>query len=165
MSHRLTRGARPGGSRHLLLAFGLLFAVAPALVHAQTLNNGAGLSFGAFTAGSGGTILVSSGGARSKTGSVLLVSQGGSAAAAQFTITGTPNAVFTISLPVDGTVLLSDGGSNTMALNSFVSSPSAVGTLSGGGSQLINVGATLTVGNQQVPGAYSGSFSVTVNYQ
>lgn len=165
MTPRPTRSARTEGWRHGLPAFGLLLALWPVLVHAQTLNNGAALSFGAFTAGSGGTILVSSGGARSKTGGVLLVSQGGSAAAAQFTITGTANAVFTISLPVDGTVLLSDGSSNTMALNGFVSSPSAVGTLSGGGSQLINVGATLTVGNQQVPGAYSGSFSVTVNYQ
>lgn len=164
MSHRLTRTARTGGSRHLLRALGLCVAVWPG-VHAQTLNNGAALSFGAFTAGSGGTIQISSGGGRSKTGGVLLVTQGGSPAAAQFTVTGTPNAVFTISLPVDGTVLLSDGGGNTMALNSFVSSPNGVGTLSGGGSQLINVGASLTVSNQQVSGAYSGSFSVTVNYQ
>jgi hypothetical protein len=50
-----------------------------------------------------------------------------------------------------------------MALNSFASSP-PTGTLSGGGSQLIQVGATLTVGSSQAPGNYSGSFNVTVNY-
>lgn len=170
MATRTSRGTRTGGLRRLppALAFILIFALLLALVpsvQAQTLSNSAGLSFGAFTAGSGGTILVGSSGARSKTGSVLLVSQGAAAAAAQFTVSGTPNAVFTISLPADGTVLLSDGASHTMALNGFISSPNAVGTLSGGGSQLITVGATLTVGNQQAPGAYSGSFTVTVNYQ
>ena len=132
---------------------------------AQTLNNTTALSFGAFTAGSGGTITVGTSGARVKTGSVILVNQAGTASAAQFTISGTPNAMFTISLPVDGTVFLSDGGSGSMALNGFASSPAAVGVLSGGGTQQISVGATLSVGGAQTTGNYSGAFSVTVNYQ
>ena len=131
---------------------------------AQSVSSTAALSFGSFTAGSGGTITIGAGGSRMKTGTIILVNQGGSAAAAQFNVTGTPSAVFTISLPVDGTVMLSDG-SNTLALNGFVSSPASVGTLSGGGSQLISVGATMTVGPNQAPGNYSGAFSVTVNYQ
>lgn len=145
------------------LACALLLACAGA--PAQTLNNNAALSFGAFTAGSGGTITVAPGGARMKTGSVILVNQAGTASAAQFTISGTPSAAFTISLPGDGIVFLSDGASGSMALNGFTSSPSVTGVLSGGGTQTINVGATLSVGNLQGTGSYSGSFNVTVNYQ
>ncbi len=139
----------------------LLAAASPA----QTLSNTGALSFGAFTAGGGGSITVTPGGARSKTGGVILVSQSGTASAAQFTISGTPNAAFAITLPADGTVLLSDGAAATMALKSFTSSPSLTGMLGGGGTASISVGATLTVGNGQTPASYSGAFTVTVNYQ
>lgn len=148
---------------HLALPWLLLLASVSA--SGQTLVNTGGLSFGAFTAGSGGTVTVTPGGARMKTGSVILVNQAGTASAAQFTITGTPSAVFVITLPADGTTFLTDGASGSMALNSFVSSPSGTGVLSGGGTQTINVGATLSVGNLQATGSYSGSFNVTVNYQ
>lgn len=143
----------------------LALLLAGATAQGQTLGNTAALSFGSFTAGAGGTITVNTAGARVKTGSVILVSQGGSASAAQFTITGTASAAFSITLPTDGTVFLSDGGSGSMALNSFTSNPSGSGVLSGGGTQQISVGATLTVGSQQTSGSYSGSFNVTVNYQ
>jgi hypothetical protein len=52
-----------------------------------------------------------------------------------------------------------------MALNGFTSSPAATGMLPGGGTLAISVGATMTVGNQQAPGSYSGTFNVTINYQ
>jgi hypothetical protein len=52
-----------------------------------------------------------------------------------------------------------------MALNGFVSSPSPGGILSGGGNQLLSIGATLSVGSNQTPGSYSGSFNVTVTYE
>jgi hypothetical protein len=152
-----------GLARCCALASALLLASAAA--PAQTLSNTGALSFGAFTAGSGGSITVSPGGARIKTGSVILVNQGGASSAAQFTISGTPNAVFEITLPLNGTVFLSDGASGSMALNGFVSSPSTVGVLSGGGTQQISVGATLSVGSAQPTGSYIGAFTVTVNYQ
>ena len=146
--------------RWLALAACLLGASA---AQAQTLANTSGLSFGSFVAGAGGSIAVTTSGGRSKTGSVFLLSQGGISTAAQFTVSGTAGATYAITLPADGTVALSSG-SNTMAVNSFVSFPSAMGTLSGGGTQLLSVGATLTVGNAQPPGSYAGSFSVTINY-
>jgi hypothetical protein len=146
-------------------AFALALLLASAGAEAQTLGNTAALSFGSFTAGAGGTITVNTAGARFRTGSVILVSQGGGASAAQFTITGTANAAFAITLPADGTVFLSDGGAGSMALNGFASNPSGSGVLSGGGTQQISVGATLTVGSSQASGSYSGSFNVTVNYQ
>lgn len=147
------------------LGLALLSSLAAHAAGAQTLTNNTALSFGAFVAGSGGSVSVSPAGARGKTGGVILVNQGGAAAAAQFTISGTPSAAFDISLPADGTVFLSDGASASVALNGFTSSPSGSGILSGGGTQTINVGATMTVANQQTPGSYSGSFVVTVNYQ
>lgn len=142
-----------------------LLLAASTCASAQTLTNNTALSFGAFTAGSGGTVSVSPAGARGKTGSVILVNQGAPAAGAQFTISGTPSALFDITLPANGTVFLSDGAAGSMALNNFTSSPSVSGVLSGGGTQTITVGATLTVNSAQTPGSYSGSFIVTVNYQ
>ncbi len=131
---------------------------------AQSITRTADLSFGAFTAGSGGTVAVAASGLRTRTGGVILVNQGGSASAAQFNVSGTGGAVVILTLPADGTVTLSDG-SHTMALNTFVSSPVGLGTLSGGGTLSFSVGATLSVGASQPPGSYSGVFSVTVVYQ
>lgn len=148
--------------RALTAALALLLAGA---AQGQTVTNTGGLSFGSFTAGAGGSITVTPAGARMKTGSVILVNQGGSASAAQFTVSGTPNAAFDITLPADGTVFLSNGGAGSMALNGFTSSPSASGLLSGGGTQQVSVGATLSVGGAQTSGSYSGAFNVTVNYQ
>lgn len=131
---------------------------------AQSLTPNTPLSFGSFTAGgAGGSISVTSGGGRSRTGTVVLASQGVPAAAAQLNVSGTASATFAITLPADGVVTLSDG-SHTMALNGFVSSPSLTGALSGGGTAVISVGATLTVNPSQAPGSYSGSFDVTLNY-
>lgn len=140
----------------------LLLACAAA--PAQTLSNTQPLAFGGFTAGSGGSITLTPGGGRMAGGGVILVSQAGTPGAAEFTISGTPDAMFSISLPADGTVSLSDGASASMDLNGFTSSPPASGVLTGGTATL-RVGATLTVNNAQAPHSYSGSFSVTVNYQ
>lgn len=93
----------------------------------------------------------------------MLLAQGGISTAAQFAVSGTAAATYAITLPANGTVFLSSG-SQTMAVNNFVSFPSAMGTLSGGGTQMLSVGATLVVGNAQVPGGYTSSFAVTVNY-
>jgi hypothetical protein len=165
-SHPMLRSARqranfaPGPTCILvaLLAFGSIPAAA------QSITNGAGLSFGAFLAGSGGSVVVGTSNNRSKTGGVFLLGQGGSAASAQFTVSGTPGAAYAISLPANGTVALTGPGAD-MALNSFASSPSPGGTLSGGGSQLLSIGATLSVASNQTPGSYTGSFNVTVTYE
>jgi len=140
-----------------------LAVVATTTGSAQTINGVTPLSFGSFIAGSGGTITVSPAGLRSPLGGVILVGQGGGVAAAQFTVTGTANATYSITLPASNTVELSDGNGNVMALNSFVSSPAVTGTLLGG-SQVIRIGATLVVRPNQPPGSYAGAFNVTVNY-
>ncbi|MDQ2736172.1 MAG: DUF4402 domain-containing protein [Pseudomonadota bacterium] len=140
----------------------LVLAGAPLPAASQSISTVSAMSFGNFIAGSGGTITVSPGGARSQSGGVVLVGQGSTYSAASFRVSGTSNATYTITLPVDHTVMLADGG-NTMGLNGFISIP-PTGTLSGSGLQTILVGATLAVGNAQAPGNYTGTFSVTVNY-
>ena len=88
---------------------------------------------------------------------------GGAGSSAQFIVTGDAGVSYSVTLPADHTVLLV-ADANTMELNSFTSSVGATGTLDGG-SQTFTVGATLTVGNSQPAGTYSGSFEVTVNYE
>lgn len=142
----------------------IALACAAGTTSAQTIGSVTNLSFGSFLAGGGGSVVIGSGGARTQTGGVLLVGQGSGAAAAQFNVVGTANATYSITLPLNNTVVLSDGNGNTMTVNSFVSSPAATGTLSGGGNQTVRVGATLIVGPSQAPGNYAGSFNITVNY-
>lgn len=129
----------------------------------MAIQNSQALSFGAFVAGSGGSVTVSTSGARSASGGVLLIpSSEGSAA--QFTVSGDANATYTIQLPGNDFVKLAGPGVD-MTINDFTSSPSeAGGQLGTGGSQTLSVGGALSTGSDQAPGDYSGSFSVTVNY-
>ncbi len=153
----------PSIERHLCVLLALCLAAAAPL-HAQTLSNNSALSFGSFTAAGGGTITVNASGGRSKTGAVLLSSQGAVASPAQFTITGTASAVVTFTVPANGTVTLSDG-THTMSVDLFTTNPMPTGTLGGGGTLIVGIGATLTVNNSQAPGNYTGSFNLTVDYQ
>ncbi|HEY2559951.1 MAG TPA: DUF4402 domain-containing protein [Caldimonas sp.] len=140
----------------------LALAGAPAPAGSQSISPVAAMSFGNFIAGGGGTVTISPGGLRTQSGGVVLVGQGSTYSAASFRVSGTASATYTITLPPYDTVSLSDGF-HTMALNSFVSSP-PTGTLSGAGSQMIMIGATLVVGAAQPPGSYTATFNVTVNY-
>lgn len=146
-------------------AVALAFLVTPTSWAQQiiTIENTQALSFGSFVAGSGGFVTVSPNGYRSAGGGVILIpsSQG---AAAQFTVSGDPNATYTIQLPGNDFVRLTGPGTD-MFINDFISNPSGVGgQLGAGGSQALSVGGTLNVGSDQAAGSYSGTFSVTVNY-
>lgn len=137
----------------------------PALCFAAliTLANTQGLAFGSFVAGTGGSLTVNTSGGRSSTGGIALLNMNPTAKAATFNVTGDASVQYTITLPGNGAVSLTGPGT-AMAVNGFTSSPASSGTLSGGAGT-IAVGATLTVGNSQTPGSYSGSFDVTVTYQ
>ena len=127
------------------------------------IQNSQELSFGSFVAGVGGSVTVATSGARSASGGVLLIPSS-AGAAAQFTVTGDANATYTIQLPANDFVKLTGPGGD-MVINEFTGNPSgAAGQLSAGGSQALLVGGTLNVASGQVAGQYSGSFSVTVDY-
>lgn len=129
----------------------------------MAIQNNQELSFGSFVAGSGGSVTISTSGARSASGGVLLIPSS-AGAAAQFTVSGDANATYTIQLPDNDFVKLSGPGGD-MFINEFTGSPSgAAGQLSAGGSQSLSVGGTLSIASGQSPGQYAGSFSVTVDY-
>lgn len=130
---------------------------------AISISSTQALAFGRFVAGSGGTVTVNPNGARSAAGGVMLVPSS-AGAAARFTVAGTPNLTYAITLPANGTASLSNGAGNTMALSNFSSTPASTGQLDAVGRQPLSVGAALSVGNKQPAGSYSGSFDVIVEY-
>jgi hypothetical protein len=111
----------------------------------------------------GGTVVLTPEGTRTKTGGVTLPTTTGTVTAASFTIGGTGNYTYAITLP--STALTITSGANTMTVTAFTSTPSGTGQLTAG-TQTLNVGATLNVSAAQPAGTYvSGTpFDVTVNY-
>jgi hypothetical protein len=149
-----------------LLALVCALLAAPGSWAQIAISNTRILAFGKFVAGSGGSVAIDTNGTRTPSGGVLLLTSGGGTAAT-FNVTDADpanvNKTYIITLPDNGTVLLASG-SNSMALNNFVSSPAGSSVLTAG-SQILRIGATLSVGANQPTGNYSGNFSVTVNYQ
>ena len=135
--------------------------VSASIVPAITITKNTDMDFADVIAtGSAGTVVLSTAGARSVTGGATL-GNGTGAAAAAFTVSGDPASTYSISLPASATIT---SAPNTMTVNTFTSSPSGTGTLSGGGTQALSVGATLQVGASQAQGTYTGTFDVTVAY-
>jgi Domain of unknown function (DUF4402) len=121
----------------------------------------ADMNFGDVVAGgSAGTVVLTTGGVRSATGGATLGNAGATAAAA-FNVTGQGSATYSITLPVSTTVT---SGGNTMTVDTFASNPAGTGTLSGGGSQALAVGATLNLAASQTSGTYTGTFNLSVTY-
>lgn len=146
-----------------------VLALAPHGASAQqqvVLGNARGLDFGRFVAGGGGTIILSPSGLRSRTGTVILLNSPNTGQAV-FNVgksnSGNGNKVVSISLPANGSTRLASGA-NSMAVGNFVNTPSGLAAIPVGGTTLA-IGATLTVAPNQAPGNYSGTFSLTVNYQ
>ncbi len=130
--------------------------IAPIQIAKQT-----DLAFGSFAATSvAGSVIIAPGGGVT-TSNVSLVS--GSTNAASFTVSGAASTAYSITLPLNNTVTIDSGG-DSMDVNSFTSDPSGTGTLSAGGADTLNVGATLEVGANQPAGTYTGTFDVTVEY-
>jgi hypothetical protein len=128
-----------------------------------TINKTVDMNFGNLYSAAAGTVVLDPAGARSITGGVTLA-PGGTVTAASFTVGGTPNVTYSITLPAGATTITS--GANTMTVDTWTSTPTPTGTIGGGGTQTLTVGATLNVGAAQPAGIYvSGTaFDVTVNY-
>jgi spore coat protein U-like protein len=122
----------------------------------------ADLVFGSFASGAGGgTVTISTAGARGKSGDVFLAGTAGGAA--KFDVSGEGGLTYSIALAT--TPLTRENGSETM--NFTVSSDITSGTLAGtgaSGAQSFFVGGVLTVGAAQVPGTYAGTVKATVAY-
>lgn len=133
------------------------------VITAISISKTADLRFGKFAAGTGGSVVMSTAGARSKTGAVVLstIDSGG---AASFTVSGAANATYAVTLPSSATLTGPGSPAATMSVGTFTSNPSGTGTLSAGGSQTLAVGGTLTVASAQAVGSYTGTFTVSVEY-
>lgn len=107
--------------------------------------------------GTGGTVTVSTAGAVSGPGGYAF---SGSPAAGNFTASGDASTAVTISFTA-GTLT---GPGAAMTLNNFSHDAGVTPTTNGSGDLTFNVGADLVVNVAQASGAYSGTYTVTVNY-
>jgi hypothetical protein len=127
------------------------------------------MNFGNVAVKAAGTVVLPANSAptRTYTGGITFPNVTGTVAAAQFTVSGQNDYTYSISLPSTLT-LTRASGTETMVVDNFVSTPTVTdaGTLSGTGSQILYVGATLNVGAAQAAGVYQNptGFNVTVNY-
>ncbi len=114
-----------------------------------------------------GTVKLTPAGGRTRTGgTTFLPSLPGTVSAAQFTVTGQPNASFTITVPANNTVKLSKSGALDMKVQTFKHSLTSASSrkLSSSGIKTFTVGATLNININQAAGFYLGTFNVTVAY-
>ncbi|MEN9682820.1 MAG: hypothetical protein RLZZ427_571 [Pseudomonadota bacterium] len=143
-------------------------AAATATATAEVLNSltlaaTGSLEFGQLAANSGGTVIVNANSTVSQTGGLV---SNGTRTPAAFSVTGSPNALVTVSLPTSAATLTRAGGAETMTLDGFNTNPNGAFQLDGAtGAGAFTVGGTLHVASGQVPGTYSGTFSVSVEYQ
>lgn len=121
------------------------------------------LSFGYFAEGDlGGTVSVSSSGARSWTGNIVLLN-GGSVSPALFDVTANPGTLITIVNGSDATLNGSNGGTMTLHIGTSSTGSPFITTQPRTSPNHVYIGGTLTVGfpAANLPGDYSGSFQIT----
>lgn len=135
-----------------------------------TIANGLTLEFGKVVAGAGTVTIAAADGARTDAPAALTPGgQRGTVRAATFNVTGDGASTYAITLP-SADVSLSDGATHTMTVNAFTVAAGTTGSVAGAigtlaaGAGVLNVGATLTVAALQAPGAYTGTYAVTVAY-
>ena len=113
----------------------------------------------------GGTLTMSPQGTLTSTGDMgasSSIAQSGARTAASFTLTGTPNALYSISGVTQVTI---SNGSKTMTVGQFTTNVAfAVGQIGTGGTATFTIGATLTASGGQATGSYSGTFPIIVTY-
>ena len=128
-----------------------------------TVDPGSQLDFGQIAANTGGTVTVNANSSVASTGGLIST---GTRTPVSLTVSGTAGSLVAVTLPAAAVNLTRAGGTQTMSLGGFNSSPNGafqLDTVTGVSS--FTVGGTLTVGANQVPGTYSGTFAVSVEYQ
>ncbi|MEP4911617.1 MAG: DUF4402 domain-containing protein [Alphaproteobacteria bacterium] len=122
-----------------------------------SISQTAALSFGNIgPSAASGTVTISLAGAQSVTGGVTAL--GGTVAAGAFTVTGASGASYDVTVPAN--VTLTGGGDDMIA----TLTDDGGGSLTGG-TDTFNIGVTLAVGASQAAGSYTGTYTVSVNYQ
>lgn len=151
-----------------LISFGqtkTVVAVASAnVVKTLTIENTTPLTFGTFGALADGpsTVILATNDGRTGTAGIV----GADGKAGQFKITGEPGTTVAITVP-GAASLTGPGSAMTIASNAWTYSISGLSSVTLApvtGIATFSVGATLAVGTAQTPGAYSGNYTITVNY-
>lgn len=140
-------------------------AVGAKIVEAISISEIAPMHFGTMTSpATAATVTVTPAGARSSTGTITLLAQAPSASAGGFTVTGSSDATYAITLPTS--VTISNGNiADDMVVNAFTCSyPTLVSTISMFGSDVFFLGAKLNLASAQNSGEYVGTFNVSVAY-
>lgn len=178
MSARSDRVPKPSRARLTAATLGfavLLLAVAvslPAALAASATGHvsvtilptaavvgGTGMSFGTVGGASvPGRVVLSPAGRSSGPAAYSFT---GSSAAGSVTLTGAPGTAVGISLSV-GDVARGPGAA--MPFRVVAAAPGTASALDRAGELRLALGATLSVGRSQAPGAYYGAYSVTVDY-
>ncbi len=162
----------------LALAAMAIAAVSAPIAHAVTadgtgtanivaplaISNSAGLRFGdiAPNVSAAGVVTIATDDTKTCAAALTCFTTSTTGAAA-FTVSGFSGAAYDITVPA--TVQLDGQGPATgQSMSASLTGSKASGTLVGG-TDSFTVGGALTVGANQAVGAYSGTFTVTVEYQ
>ena len=140
--------------------------ISATIVTPITMSRNQDISFGnlAVRDALGGNIVLTPAGNRQSSNGVTLAGNSGTVTAADFTVMGNIDLSYSIQLPTS-ILLRHSNGLETMTAAAFTSTPSEIGLLTNGGSQHIQIGATLVVGAGQLTGVYTSSaFEVVVSY-
>jgi hypothetical protein len=128
--------------------------------HADGSSTFGDLAFGTIsTSNSSGTVIITPAGTRNANGGATALTS--TFGAAQFKLTGSNNANYSVGLPTSA-ITITDGSSHNMAVNEFTSN---AGASLLNGEAIFQVGATLEVAANQAAGSYTGTFDVTAIYQ
>ena len=128
------------------------------VIETITILSGVDLAFGDIVSGTSGTVILDT--ANGTSGGLTT---SGIRTSGTFDVDGADGKFFTISLPT-APVLLSNGP-DTLSVSAFTDSEGGVGQIPVGAAITIGIGASLTADGTESPGAYSNTYSVTVNYQ
>lgn len=112
-----------------------------------------------FADNTGDLVTLTSAGAVSSTGASTFT---GTPEAGAFSVAGTPSAAVTISFSSGDTL---GGPGADMPLGTFTTDAGGSPAFNGSGALAFNVGADLTVNASQLEGAYTGTYTLTVDYQ
>lgn len=131
------------------------------------------LNFGTISPGAASSVvtIAPNTGARTVSGDASLV-PGGGEQDGTFSLDGTDGEVMTVDIPANGDVTLT-ATLDTLDVNDFkwsynggaVNNTDGTLTLATGGPHVFSVGAALTVPANAVANDYTGTYSVTINYQ
>jgi len=138
-----------------------------AIVAPVEIAEDSALSFGKIApTATAGTVALSASASPIRTPDNVVLASGGTVTAAKYTISGESGSTVAIVLPTSASTLERDGGEETMTVNNFVDNSLeglSVYTLGATGVEIL-VGATLNVGANQAAGIYTGTFSISVDY-